>query len=307
MSNLSFDANKILKSNVDKLMTTAANDGICIPLAAAYTMLVKQINMFVGPAAMLKNGIINNIDSMTTDAFNEITGVLNILSSNSTSINLSIDAKTILNANVFKKSCLDFNDILPSAMNNLLTDGINSINDIAGDAFKELGDLKDSVMSEITEFTDDVMNDIYDMLPETEFEMPDEINDMLNSTTDFFKENALSDALSEAAKVALAPLTTYREFIKSTGIIEMIKRLQKFERCMTNPKNCNRPKKEFYFPGTSKFNSQYYMELFAINLKGEIQMKKITKQVKGIETKAANTLKKLDDFKKPPFIKGLKK
>lgn len=307
MSNLSFDANKVLKQNLDKVMSTVARDGICIPLAAAYTLLVKQVNMVVGPVAMFKKGIIDNIDNMTTDVFNEVSSALKILSSNNTDLKLTIDAKTILEANVFKRSCLDFNDILPNAMNGLLTDGINKINDFAGDAFKEIGTLKDSAMSEITEFTDDIMNDIYEMLPESDFEMPDEINDMLNSATDFFKENALSDSLSEAAKLALSPLTSYREFIKSTGIIEMLKRLQKFERCMTDPKNCNRPKSEFYFPGTRKFNSQYYMELFAINLKGEIQIKRITKQVKGIENKATKTLKMLDDFKKPPFIKGLKK
>lgn len=287
--NKAFDANKVLKSNIDSLMNTVANP-ICTPMMSAYTLIVTQLNAFVGPVDYFKKQIISNVDNMTTSAFNEISSTLNMLSSNIPNINLKIKASTLQDLNIFKKTCLDFNDILPNAMKNLITDGINEINDFASSSTGTISELFDDVGDFIGDTTDSILDELPD------FEIPEEIQDGFNDCIDFFKDNALTSSLSDVALLALSPLKMYRDFIKSTGIIDLLKRLQKFEKCLTNKENCNMPKKNFYYPGTKKYNSQYYMDLFAINLKGEIQLKKITGQVKGIETKVSKTMNQLNVF-----------
>ena len=70
---------------------------------------------------------------------------------------------------------------------------------------------------------------------------------------------------------------------------------------MTNPNTCNRPKKEFWYPGTKKYNSQYYLELLAVDLKGEVQLSKLNDNFKRFELRMSKTLKKVDAFKTTPI------
>ena len=270
---IKFDATTALKNNLMKV-SNRVGDPMCIPIAAAYSLLVKQVNMIVTPAAFFKSQIVSAVDGFTTDVFKEVNGALNLLSSNIPQINLQIRLSSLNDANVFKKTCLDFNDILPNAMKSLIDSAITNTAD-----------------------------GLYDLMGDMALDMPDEIVDMVEDTIDLFKSNALSDALSDVAKTLISPIDAYRAFIKSTGVLGMLKKLQKFEKCMSNPKNCNRPKKEFLFPNTKKYNSQYYMDLLAINLKGEIQMKKIVADTKGIERKLSKTMTNLDNFRKSPVVR----
>jgi hypothetical protein len=263
-----FDANKALKSNINKLMDTAATKGLCVPLSAAYVLLVKQVNVIAMPVGMFKAQIVGAIDSASTEAFNNINNGLNLIKGAVNMVpSLQIDGSTLQALNIFKKMCLNFDDILPNAMKDMINDLVDDTNDLFGQVF----------------------------------ELPAEVQDMIDDSIDFFYENALSKGLDDLSKEILSPLKVYREFIKSSGIIDLLKRLQKFEKCMTNPQNCGRPKKEFYFPNTKKYNSQYYMDLFAIDLKGELQMKKIVSNTKNLEKKIAKTLIKLDEFKRTPI------
>ena len=266
---LAFDANKELKSGINSLMTTVGTNGLCIPIAVTYKALVKMINAIASPVGMFKEQILAVMNNNAViDAMKDINSTLEVLNSAlPVSVNLTIDKKTLYGLDIFSKVCLDFNDILPNIMKEYIDDGIEKIND----GYEELMD----------------------------FSFPDEISDLMMDAEEFLKENALSDALDEATQTLLSPLKMYREFIKSTGIVALLKRLQKFEKCMTNPKTCNRPKKEFYFPGTKKYNSQYYIDLFAINLKGEVLLSKMNKNLKSVEGKTLKTMKKLDKFKEP--------
>lgn len=268
MTQKAFDANKALKKNFEKMMDTAGTNGLCVPLAAAYTMAVKQINVLALPVGMFKAQIVGSVDKATTQAFNAINDTLKILNNGVNQIpSLQIDGSTLMVLDIFSKTCLNFNDILPNAMKDLITDVIDNTNDLFGQVF----------------------------------EMPSEVQDMIDDSIDFFQEKALSDGLDDLSKQILSPLKAYREYIKSSGIVDLLKRLQKFEKCMTNPQNCNRPKTDFYFPNTKKYNSQYYMDLFAIDLKGELQLKKIVNDTKSLERKIAKTLINLDTFKTSPI------
>jgi hypothetical protein len=267
-SSKAFDANKALKKNIDKLMDTAGTQGLCVPLAAAYTMLVKQVNVIALPVGNFKARIKDSIDDATTEAFNNITNTLAIVNGAvSMAPKLQINGSTLQALNIFSKVCLNFDDILPNAMKDL-------INETAADA-----------------------NDLFGQV----FDLPDEVLESIGDSIDFFKEHALGNALDDLSKAIMSPITMYRDFIKSSGIIELLKRMQKFEKCMTNPQNCNRPKSEFYFPGTRKYNSQYYMELFCINLKGEVQMKQIVSNTKNLERKIGKTLIGYDEFMASPI------
>ena len=269
-----FNANEILAKNINKFNDVAGTQGLCVPLAAAYTALVKQVNVFATPIGLFKSQIIGAIDSATTDVFDEINEGINILSTVTTSLgSLQIQGSTLSKLNILKTICLDFDDILPFSIQNMIDNAINSAADAASDLMDEW------------------------------FDLPDDTLAQLEDAIDFFKSHALSSALSDAAKFVLSPLDAYRSFIKNSGILTILERMKKFERCMTNPQHCNRPRKDFYFPGTHKYNSQYYMDLFAINLKGEIQLKRLISDTKRLETKVAKTLRKLDDFRKSPITR----
>ena len=263
-----FDANKALKGNINKLMDTAGTQGLCVPLAAAYTLLVKQVNVIAMPVGSFKSQIVGSIDSASTAAFGNINNALSIVNGAITKIpSLQINGSTLRALDIFSKTCLNFDDILPNAMKDLINDVSADVNDLFGQTFA----------------------------------LPDEVQGMIDDSISFFKDHALGNALDDLSKSILMPLSLYRDFIKSSGIVDLLKRMQKFEKCMTNPQNCNRPKKEFYFPGTKKYNSQYYMELFAINLKGELQMKHIVSDTKSLERKIGKTLTNLDNFKSSPI------
>jgi hypothetical protein len=277
-----FDANKALKKDIDKLMTAVGTNGLCIPIALSYTTLVRTINALSGPVAHFKHEIINALDNDDVmKALGNANALLAVIGNNIKVPNLQIDAKTLKQLNIFNKICLDFNDILPNAMNNMIDKSIDFINDTA--------------------------EDMWDTL---EFNMPDSMLNAYDDTVDFFKEKALSEGFDDLVKLILTPLIIYREFIKSTGIVQLLKRLQKFEKCMTNPSTCNRPKKEFYFTDTNAlteqygrvrkvYNSQYYIDLFAINLKGEVLLSKMSKNIKHIEKSMTSTFKKIDTYKTP--------
>lgn len=267
MASSVFDINKELKTGINKFTNTVGKNGMCIPIALTYHQLVQVINALVGPIASMKAAIVNALDNNPViDLMSNISKTLGVLNSGLNKIpKLSIDKSTLMGLDIFSKICLDFNDILPNAMKGFISESINSIND----GFDELLD----------------------------FILPDEFGDALNSVQDFMKSNALGNALDDISKAMLLPLTLYREYIKSSGILDMLKRLQKFEKCMTNPATCGRPKEEFYYPGTKKYNSQYYMDLLCVNLKGEIQLAKIKSNYKTLNASVNKTLNNIDNFK----------
>jgi hypothetical protein len=262
-----FDINKELQNDMSKFTQTT----LCLPVVASYTAAVKVIDALVGPVALMKQQIIYALDNNdVTKALTEISKTLSIINSNIGVPTLQISASTMAQMNIFSRICVDFDDILPNAMKKLM--------DTATDA--------------IDSFVSDGIDDLI-------YAMPDEISDMIDDGISDLKDNALSSALSDAANAILAPLTMYRAYIQSCGLTVMLKQLQKFEKCLTNSQGCNRPTKEVCFPGTTKFNSQYYMDLLAINLKGELQIAKLCGQVKGIEMKMSKAIEKLDTYKTP--------
>ena len=271
MSNpLAFDANKQLKKQVDTLMTAVGTNGLCIPLASSYHQIVQIVNAMVGPVAAMKSQIENALNNnKVMDALGDVSKTLDVINSGLG----QIDPSTLKALDIFSKICLDFRDILPASMQKML----NQYEDFAMD------------------FINDEVSGAFD------FVLPTDIDDMMTSAEDFFKDGALSDGLSDITSAILSPITMYRNFISSCGIIPMIKRLQKFERCMTNPNTCNRPNKEFWFPKTKKYNSQYYLDMLCVNLKGEVLLNKINRDFKTFEGKMNKTLKKMDEFTKKPI------
>jgi hypothetical protein len=252
--------NKELKTQINSLTSTIAQDVLCIPIAASYISLVKVVNAIAAPVGSMKQEIINTIDNITTPILGAISESLDLVSATIGTLSVPMITSDTINAlNIFNRICLDFDDILPNAMKELLSEGAELVT--------------------------------------ASIAIPDGMVNMIEDAESFFKNNALMDMFDDAIKAILLPILLYKEFIKDTGIIELLKRLQKFERCMINPNTCNRPRKEVLFPGTNKYNSQYYMDLFCINLKGEVQLGMIHSQISGIENKMSRILTKLDNFK----------
>lgn len=263
---LAFDANKQLKTQVDRLMDNVGTKGLCVPISASYLQMIKIANVMIVPVATFKNRIIdvlNNNDVL--DALHTASDALEIINSNIGRFNLQINRSTIQALNIFDKICLNFKDILPNAMKNFL----------------------DSVMDDINS------REIFDL--------PDSISNSIINIEEFLINESMSNGFDTAVKTVLNPIQEYRAFIKSSGILDLIKSLQKFERCLTNPKTCNRPKKEFYFPNTRKYNSQYYLDLLCVNLKGEIILHKLDYNFKSFEGQMFKTLRKIDAFSKHPI------
>jgi hypothetical protein len=267
-SPLAFDANKILKGNIDSLMNTVGTNALCPIIASSYHQIVKVVNAMVGPVDHMLWQIESTLNNNPViDALGEVNGALDILNSSLGKFNLQVEPSTIQALNIFNKVCLDFNDLMPNAMKGFLDDAMENINEGLADIFT----------------------------------LPDSLSDMMNDAEDMMKSNALSNSLSDITKTILSPVNAYRNFIESSGIISMIKRLQKFERCMTNPNTCNRPVREFWYPGTHKYNSQYYHEMLKVNLKGEVLLGQINSNFKTFEKKMNKTLKNINSFTKSPI------
>lgn len=263
---LELDANAILKKNIDKLTNVVGTQGVCIPIAAAYHSLVEVVGAVASPVAHFKEEIIAAMDNNEViDNLSKASQAMNVINNGLGQVNLQISQETIQAMNIFNKVCLDYNEILPNAMKRFLNSGIDFVNDAQG-----------------------------------MWDFPDEVVDMMEYAQGALKEKALSMGFDEGVKLVLTPLTMYRNYIKSTGVVEMLKRLRKFEKCMMNTQTCNRPKQEFYFPGTRKYNSQYYIDLLCIDLKGEILLTKMSQQLKVFEGNSIKVLKKIDAFKEMP-------
>lgn len=267
---LAFDANRQLKNEINKINKAVGTDGLCIPMMLSYKQLVSIINIIIVPVGYYKDTIIHALDhNPVTDGLESANKALDIINHTLPKFNLQIDSKTIQALNIFNTICLNFNDILPNYMKGFLNKSIDFIN--AG----------------------------YDGL----FDMPTIFENTIDDIYEGLVDNALSDGFGDVTKFVLFPIREYRTFIKSSGLVDMIKRLQKFERCMTNPDTCNRPRTDFYFPGTSKYNSQYYLDLLCINLKGEVLLNKLNKNFQFFEKNMIRTINRIDNFRSSPIKK----
>lgn len=87
------------------------------------------------------------------------------------------------------------------------------------------------------------------------------------------KDEALQDIVgSDIFTTILSPLVAYESFLKENGVDDIIKRMQRLERCMTKPGVGGRKKSDFIHPTAKKLYSAYYKSLFMINSKGKLNV-----------------------------------
>lgn len=263
---LAFDANKSLKTEIKSFTSSASKGGLCAPSITAYKSLVAIVNTIVVPVDIFQKEIKNALEGNDVEnCLKSATEIMDIVGNGLGKANLQIDKSTIQSLNLFSKVCLDFNDILPNAMKSFLDKAMDKI------------DYEKFLM------------------------MPPEMEAMIENVTKMLISNKLSKAFGEVINSVFTPMEMYSNFIKDTEVLTYIKRLQKMERCLTNPETCARPREEFYYPGTKKYNSQYYLELLKINTKGEVQLKKLNSSFASFEGKMGKTIKKISALKKSPF------
>lgn len=271
---LAFDANKEAKSYVKKVTDMTGKKGICAVTLTEYKLLVDIVGTIVGPVEHFKSDIESAFNSDgVMDALGTVSEILDIAGSGLGKINPQIDENTIKALNVFNSSCLDFSFLLPQSM------------------VKFLSKTRDAMLNRVISSVNE-----YDM-----FELPEEITNGFDSVLSSLKEKALSTCFGDSINSILNPLQTYKKFIKTTSLMDKIKKLQKFEKCLTNKQTCDVDKKELYYPGTKMYNSQYFLKALAVNIKGEVQLKRINSSFASLEGKTYKTLSKLDAALKNPI------
>jgi hypothetical protein len=271
MSQRVFDAQRELNNQMESLMDAAGAQGLCIPIAASYKALLNTVRAIAGPVTTFQADIIKQMDSASTAVFKDINNAIGVLNDVCASVpTLQITGQSLQALNIISRVCLDFNEILPNSMKNLIDTASGYANDLFGRVF-------------------DLPADIIDV-----------IQDNILGAKDF----AIQEALEPATNALFGALDRYRKFLKTSGITMIIDKLEKFERCMMNPQHCNRPRSEFIYPGTKKYNSQYYRDFFAINTKGELQLKNFVGDTKQLDAKINRMFRKLDDFRASPIKKS---
>lgn len=90
------------------------------------------------------------------------------------------------------------------------------------------------------------------------------------------KDQALKDVLgSEIFNTIISPIIAYESFLKENGIDDLIKRMQKLEKCMMKRGIGNVPKSNFMHPTEKILYSTYYRKQFLLTSSGKLDLKSL--------------------------------
>lgn len=130
----------------------------------------------------------------------------------------------------------------------------------------------------------------------TNDQFPNSVINIVNSSLMDLKKNMLNQVFDLLEVTFLTPIQTYSQYIESTGILDLLNLMVNFEKCMLNQNTLDRPRQELFFPGTTQYNSQYYFDLFKINIVGDINFGKIYPSISEIENKLSKIVSKINIF-----------
>jgi hypothetical protein len=126
--------------------------------------------------------------------------------------------------------------------------------------------------------------------------IPTSVSNSFENSLIFLKYTMVNQVLASLGITFITPIQLYIEFLSTMNVANNIYTLQNFERCLLNPNAVNRPKQELFYPGTTQYNSQYFLELFSINILGKIQYGQINPVISNVEDKLDRVLTKIYNF-----------
>lgn len=101
---------------------------------------------------------------------------------------------------------------------------------------------------------------------------------------------------SELFETLISPMIEYENFLKENGINDIIKRMEKLEKCLTKKGIGGRSKKDFMHPTSKKLYSKHYKDLFILNSKGKVNIKSVGTSSKN-RSQMSNIMKSVTNFR----------
>jgi hypothetical protein len=217
---------------------------ICGIIYSEYMIYVRTLEALLMPQTMLRRGLeegISAVDDFTYNTINKGLGELNTalakIMPKPFSKTLKMDAGLGVIGNTLALTCTDFLGSMPQELFNIFQDikyGIKK-------------------MSEIL--------------------MPGNLMNGIAKSLIKMKDDAMKEVLGDLFDTVLSPIIDYQDFLEENGIPELIKKLQKMERCLTKKGICGRPKADFMEPTTHKLWSTYFKSQMLVSSKGTINLK----------------------------------
>ena len=196
---------------------------------------------------------------------------------------------------------------ISNALGNVTTPVLNSISDAidilsANINTPNLPNITNDTVNIINEYNkvcinfDIILSNAMKSLSSTNQSIPDTVADSVENSITFLKNNSLNQVLDVLGVTFLIPIQTYIEFLTNMDIANKIYVLQNFEKCLINPEAVDRPRQELFYPGTTQYNSQYFLGLFCVDTLGKIQYGQINPVISNVEEKLDRLITKIYDF-----------
>lgn len=257
----------------------------------------------------------NNQQSSIINLNSQLTKQINLLTATSSSpgqdaVNLSITASYISNLNIISAisaPIASYKTQISNALSNVTTSVLDTISnaiDILSTNINipNLPNITDDTVNVINEYNkscinfDIILSNAMKSLTSNNQSIPNTVANTVENSITFLKNNSLKQVFDTLGITFIIPIQTYIEFLLDMDIANKIYILQNFEKCLMNPDAVNRPRQELFYPGTTQYNSQYFLELFCINTLGKIQYGQINPIISNIEKKLDLVIIKIYDF-----------
>lgn len=217
---------------------------ICSIVYAEYMVYVKTLDALLMPQQVLKrmlDGAMSSVDNAVYDTLSHGMGTLNTalqkVMPTPLKLNLKMDAGLGVVGGTLALTCTDFLGSLPQELFNLFEDikhGLKSLSEVVMP-----GNLMKEIADSILSIKDEAMKGMFGALFDT----------------------------------VLSPFIAYDAFLQENGVPDLIKKLERMERCMTKQGICGRPTTDFMEPTTHKLWSSYFKSQFLLSSKGTINIK----------------------------------
>ena len=219
-------------------------------------------------SSILQNGITTAIGLLNDEVYGTIAAGLGALNSVKSLIPNPVVGKMDVSVGaageLLALACTDYMGSLPEDLFNIIQDLQNDVNSILSMDFSiDLGGLVTGMVRSILAL----------------------------------KDAALAEILgSSIFATIIAPLIAYNEFLVENGILDIINRLERLERCMTKPGVGNMPKSYFIEPTSKKLYSTYFRNLFMMNYAGGIDITNLGSNSKS-KSHLNNVMSSLNSFR----------
>lgn len=269
---------------------------ICAISYSSYMIVVNTLMTASIPVARFTTEIRNGLDYVNIDVLKDLDRSINKLINNMPQIILPkyMDPKSASITSLFNDTCLNFKDTIPAD----LLINISSAVDISISRAAE-GVNMDPADPSIFVNTG---KDVVDMMMEANAEisnllkLPTGLTAGILTQINRAKDAAIDEVFGDLSDIISKPIRYYEGFLASTGVSELIKKLETYEKCLTKKGLCNKKMKDIQEKTTKKVYSRYFRDVFLIDSNGKVKMNKLSDSKQKIKS-ITNINKKIDLFK----------